>query len=148
VSYDWKPQLLLGVSVPGSIGAFLGPHLSPSEHPSYSGSSCSFLPSSLFDRRFFITASFAPCHFRTAGRPYSGGGELLSPSTFFEGRNFPDEVSFPPCHFCTAGHLPAGGNQLPPRFTISLGHFPQFLAAPREHISDLTPIPRSSDRHC
>jgi hypothetical protein len=145
-------QLLLEVLVPGSIGAFLAHQLSPSEHSSYSGSSSNFIPglillSSLFNQQSLITLFFALRHFCTAGRPYSGGGELLSLSTLFQGPNFPDEVSFSPCHFCRVGHFPAGGSQLPPGSTISLGPFLHFLAKLCGHIADPTPLPRSSIRH-
>jgi hypothetical protein len=50
-------------------------------------------------------------------------------------------------HFSTAGQLPSGGSQLPPGSTIFPGNFPHFLGALRGHIPDLTPLPRSFDRH-
>jgi hypothetical protein len=56
------------------------------ERPSFSSPTCKFisglfLPSSLFDRRHFMTSFLAPCHFCIVARPYSGGGDLLLWST-------------------------------------------------------------------
>jgi hypothetical protein len=97
------------VAVPWCLSSWLHScilvhQLSPSEHPSYSGSPCNFIPGlilllSLVNRRSFITASLVLCHFCIAGHPYSGGGEILSPSTLFQDPNFHDEVSFSPSHF-------------------------------------------------
>jgi hypothetical protein len=91
-------QLLLEVSVPGSIGAFLVHQLSPSEHSSYLSFSCNcipglILPASLFNLRSFKIASFAPCHVCTAGH-ISAGGQFLLQSRRSQGLNFSDEVSF------------------------------------------------------
>jgi hypothetical protein len=85
--------------------------------------------------------SFAPCHFCKAGRPYSGCGELLSPSTVFLSPKSVDELPFSPCHFCTAGPLPAWGSRLPPGSTISPGPFLPLLAALRCQTADPMPLP-------
>jgi hypothetical protein len=102
------------------------------------------LPSSLFDRRSFMTTSLKPttlalCHFCTAGHLPAGCGHFLPPSTISLGQNFPEDVSLAQCHCCTTGHLPAGGSQLLPGPTISSG---QLLSSSRRPAARCRPLCR------
>jgi hypothetical protein len=72
--FSFKSQLPSCAWILHSSGAFQIHPTSLPERPSFLSSTCKFicgpiLLSSLFDRQSFMSASFALCHFCTAGRP-------------------------------------------------------------------------------
>jgi hypothetical protein len=92
-----KPPVLSCDWIRHTSAAFRIHATSLPERSSFSGSTGILIPGLilplfLFDRQSFMTSFLELCHFCIAGRPYSGGSELLSPSTIFQDPNFPDDV--------------------------------------------------------